>query len=144
MKDIEIIFIDDNSSDDSISIIEKFMEEDPRIKLIKNKENRKILYSKSIGALNAKGKYIFQFDQDDILIRNDILDYIYNEAEENKLDLVHIRDIYKNEFYFNKRTKVNFKFRHMLPYKETHYKKQPELKNTLYLLKIIIIFYGDC
>ena len=142
MKDIEIIFVDDNSSDNSLSIIENFMEEDPRIKLIKNKENRKILYSKSIGALNAKGKYIFQFDQDDILIRNDILDYIYNEAEENKLDLVHIRDIYKNEFYFNKRTKVNFKFRHMLPYKETHYKKQPELKNTLFIENNNYILWG--
>jgi glycosyltransferase involved in cell wall biosynthesis len=142
MKDIEIIFIDDNSSDDSISIIEKFMEEDPRIKLIKNKENRKILYSKSIAALNAKGKYIFQFDQDDILIRNDVLNYIYNEAVENKLDLVHIRDIYKNEFYFNKRTKVNFKFRHMLPYKETHYKKQPELKNKLFIENNNYILWG--
>ena len=46
MKEIEIIFIDDNSSDDSLKVIEEFMKEDPRIKLIKNKKNRKILYSK--------------------------------------------------------------------------------------------------
>ena len=142
MKDIEIIFVDDNSSDNSLSIIENFMEEDPRIKLIKNKENRKILYSKSIAALNSKGKYIFQFDQDDILIRDDVLNYIYNEAEQNRLDLVHIRDIYKNEFYFNKRTKVNFKFRHMLPYKETHYKRQPELKNKLFIENNNYILWG--
>ena len=37
MKDIEIILIDDCSKDDSISIIEKYMKEDPRIKLIKNR-----------------------------------------------------------------------------------------------------------
>ena len=77
MKDIEIILIDDCSKDDSISIIEKYMKEDPRIKLIKNRNNRKVLYSKSIAALNAKGKYIFPFDQDDILIRDDVFDMLY-------------------------------------------------------------------
>ena len=132
MKEIEIIFIDDNSSDDSLKVIEEFMKEDPRIKLIKNKKNRKILYSKSIAALNSNGKYIFQFDQDDILIRDDVFNLLYNEAEDNNLDLVHIRDIYRSKLYFDKRTKVNIKFRHVLPYKETHYKKQPELKDKLF------------
>jgi glycosyltransferase involved in cell wall biosynthesis len=122
MKDIEIILIDDFSKDNSVSIIEKYMKEDPRIKLIKNKNNRKILYTKSIGALNAKGKYIFQFDQDDILIRDDVFDLIYYEAENNDLDLVQFRDIIKRDLYFNKRERVNCKFRHMLPYKETHIK----------------------
>ena len=51
MKDIEIILIDDCSTDDSASIIEKYMREDPRIKFIQNKKNRKVLYSKSIAAL---------------------------------------------------------------------------------------------
>ena len=58
MKEIEIILIDDNSPDDTLLIIDKYMKEDPRIKLIKNDKNRKVLYSKSIGALNTKGRYI--------------------------------------------------------------------------------------
>lgn len=57
MKEIEIILIDDCSTDNTLDIIEKYMKDDKRIRLIKNKENRKILYSKSIAALNAKGKY---------------------------------------------------------------------------------------
>ena len=56
MKDIEIIIIDDNSNDDSLKIIQKNMKTDKRIKLIKNIENRKILFCKSLGALNSKGK----------------------------------------------------------------------------------------
>ena len=56
MKDIEIILIDDCSTDNSLTIIEKYMKEDERINLIKNIENRKILYSKSIAALNSHGK----------------------------------------------------------------------------------------
>ena len=43
MKEIEIILIDDLSSDNSIIIIEKFMKYDTRIRLIKNNKNKKIL-----------------------------------------------------------------------------------------------------
>ena len=142
MKDIEIILIDDCSTDDSASIIEKYMREDPRIKFIQNKKNRKVLYSKSIAALNSNGKYIFQFDHDDILIREDVLEMMYNEAEKNNLDLVHVRDIYKNELYFNKRTRVNYQYRHMLPYQETHEKRQPELKDNLFKPNNDYILWG--
>ena len=43
-------------------IIQKYMENDKRIRLIKNKVNRRILFCKSIGALNSKGKYIIEVD----------------------------------------------------------------------------------
>ena len=142
MKDIEIILIDDCSTDNTLSIIGQYMKEDPRIKLIKNQNNRKILYTKSIGALNAKGKYIFQFDQDDILIRDDVFDMIYFEAENNNLDLVQFRDIIKSDLFFGKRERVNCKFRHMLPYKETHEKTQPELKDTLFTQDNNYILWG--
>ena len=69
MKDIEIIIIDDNSKDDSLKIIQNYMKNDKRIKLIKNKENRRILFSKSIGALNSKGEFIIEIDQDDLIIK---------------------------------------------------------------------------
>ena len=62
MKEIEIIIIDDNSSDNSLEIIHNYLKNDKRIKLIENKTNRKILYSKSIGVLNSKGKYIIELD----------------------------------------------------------------------------------
>jgi len=83
MKDIEIIIIDDNSNDNSNQIIHKFMKDDKRIKLIENKISRQILFSKSIGALNSRGKYIIEMDQDDMFIRDDAFDIIYNESENN-------------------------------------------------------------
>ena len=85
IKDIEIIIIEDCSTDNSLAIIEKYMKEDERIRLIKNIENRKILYSKSFAALNSKGKYIIQLDQDDIFIRDDVFDILYYEAENEDL-----------------------------------------------------------
>ena len=56
---IEIILVNDFSTDDTLSEIEKIQKEDPRIKIINNKKNMGILYSRSIGALSAKGnKYL--------------------------------------------------------------------------------------
>jgi glycosyltransferase involved in cell wall biosynthesis len=133
MKDIEIILIDDCSNDTTLRIIEKYMKEDERIRLIKNIENRKILYSKSFAALNSKGKYIIELDQDDIFIRDDVFDLLYYEAEKGDLDLVHIRDITKQSLIFDDLTKVNIGGRHFIASKKTHYKKQPELKDKMFI-----------
>ena len=94
-KEIEIILIDDCSTDNSISIIEEYMKKDLRIRLIKNIKNRKILYSKSIGALNSNGEYIIELDQDDMFIREDAFQILYSEAKTHGLDLVQMRDFFK-------------------------------------------------
>ena len=103
MKNIEIIIIDDNSTDDSVKIIRNYMRKDERIKLIENKANRKILFSKSIGTLNSKGKYIIELDQDDMFIRNDIFDIIYKESEKNDLDILNFEIILGHHPFSNKK-----------------------------------------
>jgi len=67
------------------------MKNDSRIKLINNKENRGTLYSRSIGALSAKGEYIFSLDNDDEFFGIDSLDYIYNQAKEGNHDIIYFR-----------------------------------------------------
>ena len=91
LKDIEIIFIDDNSTDDSVKIIEGFMKEDKRIVLVKHKMNYRTFYSRNEGSRIAKGKYILFVDPDDLIV-NDILEKSYETAEKNNLDIV--------QFYF--------------------------------------------
>ena len=142
MTEIEIILIDDNSQDDTANLIEKYIKEDPRIVFIRNEVNRKILYSKSIAALNARGKYILQIDQDDIFIRDDLFDTIYNEAEKNNLDLIQFRDITKNNLHLNKKTIVNCVGRHYILPKNNQIKTQPELKDTLYINNNIFLLWG--
>ena len=142
MKDIEIIIIDDCSTDNSLEIIRKYMNEDERIRLIKNFENRKILYSKSLAALNAKGKYIIQLDQDDIFIRDDVFDILYYEAEKENLDIVQIRDILKSNFIFKYLTRVNIKQKHFIFPQKTHYKTQPELKDNMYINGNYYLLWG--
>ena len=90
MNEIEIILVDDNSTDNSINIINELMIEDKRIKLIKNKKNHGTLYSRSIGAMNAKGKYIMALDNDDIFLYG-IFEKCYEEAENNNLDISYIK-----------------------------------------------------
>ena len=70
MSEVEIILVDDFSTDNTLEIIEELRKEDSRIKIIKNAENKGALFSKSIGALNAKGKYLFFLDSDDLFIIN--------------------------------------------------------------------------
>jgi glycosyltransferase involved in cell wall biosynthesis len=142
MKNIEIILIDDCSTDNSLIKIEKYMNEDKRIKLIKNNKHRKILYSKSIASLNANGKYIIELDQDDIFIREDVFDILYSEAEKNNIDLVQIRDFVKENFFFRRVTKVNDLNMHYIFPQPTHYKKHKELKDKMFIENNNYLLWG--
>ena len=72
IKDIEIILINDKSKDDTLNIIQNLQKEDQRIKIIDNKQNKGILYSRCVGTLAAKGKYIFPLDNDDMFLDKDV------------------------------------------------------------------------
>ena len=84
--------------------------------------------------------YIILLDQDDIFIRDDVFDMLYNEAENEDLDLVHIRDICKHNLLFKNLTRVNFPERHLIFQKRTHYKKQPDLKDKIYIDGIYLLW----
>ena len=58
MSDIEIILVNDNSNDNTSLIIQKLAEDEQRIIILNNKKNMATLYSRNIGILNSKGKYI--------------------------------------------------------------------------------------
>ena len=131
LMDIEIIIIDDNSEDNSIKTIEQFQQDDSRIKLLKNKNNRGILYTRSIGVLNSKGKYIFPINSGDVFI-NDIFNLCYDEAELNFLDIVEFSGY--NFSYYNKNPPVTpTPIQNFLNYKtDGEIIVQPELSNFIY------------
>ena len=87
-SDFEIIIIDDYSTDKSLDIIKSLHKEDKRIRIIQNKNNRGPLYSRSIGVLNAKGKYIFPLDSDDLFANDNLFDFCYNETEKFNIDIL--------------------------------------------------------
>lgn len=62
--DFELIIIDDCGTDSTMNLITKV--EDPRIRIIHNKQNMGIAYSRNVGIENAKGQYIALMDNDDL------------------------------------------------------------------------------
>ena len=56
--EIEIILVDDCSNDNSVFLIEKYIKEDERIILIKNKINKGTFITRNLGVLFSKSKYI--------------------------------------------------------------------------------------
>lgn len=132
IPDIEILLIDDFSSDDSLKIISKLQNEDKRIKIIKNKKNKGALFSRSLGALSSKGKYIMALDSDDLFINSNIFNICYKEGENNNLDIIEFSGFQVK----NKILRLNNKFPNIafyLKYKKNNlFLKQPDLFNFLY------------
>ena len=52
-----------------------------------NKKNMGILYSRSIGVLSSKGKYIFSLDNDDMFLDFDVFSTITKIANESNIDI---------------------------------------------------------
>ena len=88
MADIEIILVNDRSTDSSLKIIQELSEEDPRIKIFNNEKNMGTLYSRSLGILKSQGKYIMNLDNDDLFMDVDVFDVVYEEAERGDYDIV--------------------------------------------------------
>ena len=88
MADIEIILVNDYSKDNTLQIIQELAKEDPRIKIINNEKNMATLYSRNLGVLKSKGKYIMNLDNDDLFMTPEIFDISYEEAEKGNFDLV--------------------------------------------------------
>ena len=90
---IEIILVNDNSKDNSLSVIQELQKEDSRIKIINNIKNRGTLYSRCIGVLESKGKYIFPLDNDDMFFDDDVFSILTKEAESKNYDIVGFKAI---------------------------------------------------
>lgn len=82
-KNIEIIIVNDCSTDNSESVILEYMEKDSRIKYYKNSKNHGAGYTRNIGISKASGKYIYFPDSDDE-VEKDALEKLHNAiSDEN-------------------------------------------------------------
>ena len=66
IKEIEIILIDDCSTDKSFDLIKKISDKDKRVKVYKNEENYGVALTRNKGIDLSSGKYIALLDSDDV------------------------------------------------------------------------------
>lgn len=109
----EIVCIDDGSRDDSASIVEKLILNNPsaNIRLIKQ-ENRGHAGAKNRGIAESKGKYIMFVDSDDMILP-DMVSNLLNEAYKTNYDIIacgfytFVNNNEQKKYYLNKRISVD-------------------------------------
>ena len=83
-KNLELIIIEDCSTDNTLKLLNKYG--DSRIKLLVNKKNKGLSYSRNKGIKNATGKYLAFIDSDDY-IPNDYFEKLHKSLIKNNADI---------------------------------------------------------
>ena len=87
MHDIEIIAVNDGSTDNSEEIIKRYQQQDGRI-IALSQANKGQSSARNLALQHASGQYIYMMDSDDILTNTDALQLCYDYAEKNKADFI--------------------------------------------------------
>lgn len=88
LKEIEIICVDDCSSDGSLAILEKCAAADPRVQVIRHTECLTAAQARKDGALASKGEFVLFIDPDDLLAVN-ACERLVKEMRSNPVDMLH-------------------------------------------------------
>ena len=84
----EVICVDDCSPDNSFQIVKEYEQKHTNLRIVKNKENRKLGGARNAGMEVACGKYVWFIDSDD-LIEDNVLGILCSTAERENLDVLH-------------------------------------------------------
>ena len=93
IMNIEIIIVNDKSTDEPLPFLKEIQKKELRLKIIENKKNMGTLYSRCIGALSAKGKYIFPLDSDDMFLDENVFNTIISIADKGNFDIVEFKGL---------------------------------------------------
>ena len=92
LREMEIICVNDGSTDSSPQIIEEYMRKDSRVRMI-SKENTGYGHSMNLGIDSSTGEYIGIVEADDF-VNPEMFEELYRLASENQADMV------KSDFYY--------------------------------------------
>lgn len=107
LEEVEYIFVDDASPDDSIEVlkscIERYPERQERTTILTHEYNQGLPAARNTGLAAASGEYVFHCDSDDYVERN-MLEEMYETAKAKDADMAYC-DFYltfeKNERYMS-------------------------------------------
>ena len=89
LKEIEIICINDGSTDDSLLILQEYSKKDNRIMII-TQRNRGLSEARNTGIKYSNGEFIYFLDSDDFLEINALFE-LYNYAKKFNLDIIYFQ-----------------------------------------------------
>ena len=87
LDDIEIICVNDGSTDNSLNVLQEFKSKDDRIVII-DKANEGSGVARNTALAIAKGEYVYFVDSDDWLDNSCVLEKLYLKAEADVLDIL--------------------------------------------------------
>jgi glycosyltransferase involved in cell wall biosynthesis len=87
-ENIELIIVNDCSTDDTLGIANRFAESDNRVKIINNRENKKLPASLNIGHREAKGD-LLTWTSDDNIFELNALEIMLNVILEKNVDIAY-------------------------------------------------------
>ena len=91
-EDIEYIFVDDCTPDNSIELLNQVLLSYPQRKdsvhIFTHEHNKGLVATRQTGISHAKGEYIICLDSDD-WINTDMVQLLYSEAENGNYDIVY-------------------------------------------------------
>ena len=133
-KNLEIICVDDCSTDNSREVLQNYAQKDDRIKIVYNKNNSKLGVSRNNGFNIATGDYIHFLDSDDWMELNayekmvatttnkpDIIYFYYQEVSE--IDNNITKYLSENPSNINKLIKINDDYRKNIEFTEQVWNK---------------------
>ena len=86
LKEIEIICVDDGSTDNSLEVLKEYAKKDNRITVI-SRENKGVGFSRNQGIKSAKGEFVAFMDPDDYYPTETVLFELYSEAKKYNVNI---------------------------------------------------------
>ena len=117
-KNIEIIIVNDCSTDNSSKIFDYLLNSDPRIRIFNHLKNLGLWRSRLNGILYSKGKYIIHFDPGDLYEDNYILEDSFNLMEKYNFDsakfnfrlVFNLKDFSNSKVFISENFKTKIKY----------------------------------
>ncbi len=149
---LEIILVDDHSTDGAYEILQEYTEKDKRIKLFRNDKNMHASFTRNIGIKNSTGKYLYFIDSDDWIDKKFIEEMVLY-AEKYDLDVA----INKNIHFTENEKEIGMLSRYLIDNKKIDkkllaqktpsactklFKKEIQTKNNLFFIEDLY-FSGD-
>lgn len=96
LRELEIICVNDGSTDNSLAILRKYQEADKRIEIIDSFRNGGQSHARNQGINKARGEYIYFLDSDDMIVP-EAMEELYLLSKRENLDIVYFDTYLKFE-----------------------------------------------